>query len=84
MQLDSKAGAQVLFGLGICLGIQWWLQAIRVPYFTGLEVPDSTPVSAPVNTRVADVFSVIMMALVTAGASKKNPCIPHWMRGFFV
>lgn len=37
----------VHFCLGICLGIQWCLQAILKPYFVGLRVSDSTPVSAP-------------------------------------
>lgn len=39
----------VHFCLGICLGIQWWLQAALMPYFVGLRVPDSTPVSAPLQ-----------------------------------
>lgn len=41
---------EVLFVLGICLGIQWWLEAIYKPYFIGPKVPDSIPVS---GTRIS-------------------------------
>lgn len=65
-------GSRVLFGLGICLGIQWWLEAIGKPDFAGLQVPDSTPVSAPHSDWPLAIFRLLALL-------RSPPCA-----GFFV